>query len=662
MGEDTLRVLLVEDNQDDAELIRLRLRPYLGNQLWLDKAESFANAKAMLCATQYDAVLLDLALPDSYGIEAIHAIHAVRPGITIVILTGLSDDGIAQAAQLAGAQGYLLKDEANAALILRTIRFAVERSQLSHMLQSAEKALSRLVVNSADAMLVVDSDGNYQFINPAAEILLNQSKSTLLNQRCDLTYTIGQKIECEMHVPPSKTLSVEIQALTGEWHGESVTLVMIHDVTERRARERERAMLASTVEHAGTAVAATDANGLIQYVNPAYEQILGVSRATVLGTPESLLDMVPEYAGSSMGIRDRVAKNEVWKGRITNKRLDGKTVYLDATVTAVRDINNAIIGYVVIKSDVTRQVEIEENIQKSYRLEALGQLAAGVAHDFNNILGAIIGYTELAAQDMPAQQQSGSDLERVLQAAYRARDLVAQILSFGRHEPTQFAQVQVGRIVEEVLKLVRSSLAADIEIQQEIDLSSSSVTGNASQIHQVVLNVCINAAQAMERKGGILKARVDSVDVDEHFAKAARELKPGKYVRVAVSDTGCGIPPDTIDRIFEPFCTTKPKDKGTGLGLFAVKDLVQAHGGTVTVYSEVDKGTTFKIYLPQSVEVETDVGEPTSDLPRGKGEHVLVVDDEAALVQLSKALLEYLGYKVTGFYHSPDALQASLWA
>jgi CheY-like chemotaxis protein len=290
------------------------------------------------------------------------------------------------------------------------------------------------------------------------------------------------------------------------------------------------------------------------------------------------------------------------------------------------------------------------------KMEALGTLAGGIAHDFNNILMPILINTELALFDVPAESPAANSLRLVLSAANRGKEMVKQITTFSRMKVQEHRPLEIATVVKEALSFISSSLPKHIEIQEEIRAKSSMVAADPTQIQQVLMNLCGNAADAMRENGGLLRVALDEVAVDETLVSMEPGLKVGPYVRLTVSDTGAGITPDVMVKIFDPFFTTKDPAGGTGMGLPMVHGIVKSHGGIVTVVSEVGKGTTFTVYLPR-VRAESANDSPDEDpITTGK-ETILVVDDEEYQVQSIRDMLTRLGYQVTGKTRSLEALE-----
>jgi len=321
------------------------------------------------------------------------------------------------------------------------------------------------------------------------------------------------------------------------------------------------------------------------------------------------------------------------------------------------DSDGTVQGFFALATDVSAQKQMEESHRQAQRLEALGTLAGGIAHDFNNLLGAIIGFTLMAYEGADSNEQLREDLDEVLSASNRARDLVGQILAFSRQKKENHTPNQLSPIMEEAVRLLEATIPPSIEISTEIDQQCPPVLADASQIHQVVMNLATNAFQAMKNEGGQLYMGLDHVIVDSELTAQEPNLTEGSYARIIVRDTGHGIPRDEIDRIYDPFFTTKETGEGTGLGLSTVHGIVQAHEGAITVQSEEGKGTTFSVYLPCTpLQVEI---KPTDQAiaPRGN-ERILIVEDEAPLLRFAERSLTRLGYRITTFQSSREAIEA----
>ena len=328
----------------------------------------------------------------------------------------------------------------------------------------------------------------------------------------------------------------------------------------------------------------------------------------------------------------------------------------DATGEAYRFVGSAFDITTAKQAQIDKE-RLEEQLRQSQKMEAIGTLAGGIAHDFNNILGAILGYGELAHQHSPAGSALRRYLDNVMHAADRAKTLVDRILGFSRSGLGERVPVNVQSVIGETLELLAAALPAGIRLETALAAGDAAVIGDATHLHQVAMNLCTNAVHAMDGQG-VLSVALERVALSEQRLLSRGSLIPGMYVRLVVSDTGTGIPPAALERIFDPFFTTKGVGAGTGLGLSLVHGIVAELGGAIDVTTAPGKGTTFEIWLPLAGEARTPVDDAVRELPRGHGETVMIVDDERPLVALAKELLAGLGYQPVGFDSSTAALQA----
>jgi PAS domain S-box-containing protein len=309
----------------------------------------------------------------------------------------------------------------------------------------------------------------------------------------------------------------------------------------------------------------------------------------------------------------------------------------------------------VITRDITQQKFLERSLRQSQKMEAIGTLAGGIAHDFNNILFSIIGYSELSFDELEENSPVRNNLHEILEASKRATNLVRQILTFSRQTEHELSPVQIDLIVKETLTLLRASLPTTIEIRKQIKTDAMALS-DPTQIHQILMNLCVNASHAMREKGGILAVDLESVEIDTDLSGKYPDLKPGPYLNMSVCDTGHGISPEMLNRIFDPFFTTKTREHGTGLGLSVIHGIVKNLGGAIYAFSELGKGSIFKVFIP-AIERRISPGQRTqTPIPKGT-ENILFIDDEPALANMGKQLLESLGYRVEMITKSSDALE-----
>ena len=344
---------------------------------------------------------------------------------------------------------------------------------------------------------------------------------------------------------------------------------------------------------------------------------------------------------------------------------NGQSIYIAVAGKPMHDSSGTLIGYRGVVRDITdhlqteaqlRQARRAEELREAQKMEAIGTLAGGIAHDFNNILGVILGFSELTLYEVAQSSVAWHNLQQVLTASQRAKDLVRQILTFSRKDEQERQPLQLYLVIHEALKLLRASLPTTIDIRQELAEDSGTILADPTQMQQVLMNLCNNAEYAMRDTGGILDVRLDKMEVGEALAARHPELLPGPYVRLTVRDTGIGMEEAVLARIFEPFYTTKSAGDGTGMGLAVVHGIVTNHSGAIDVDSTPGQGTTFTLYLPQIQAAGTEELQPDTPAPHGTGQ-ILFVDDEETLARLGQRMLERLGYSVVAITNSIEALE-----
>jgi PAS domain S-box-containing protein len=405
------------------------------------------------------------------------------------------------------------------------------------------------------------------------------------------------------------------------------------------------------------------------FVSPKMKELMGLSAETVVATRTELLaccnvhpeDLPNLHAVVDAHIEGRTALFEL-EYRV--RHTDGEWHWLLARGRALRNENGIAVRFVGSAIDVTtrrhaqdEKARLEGQLRQSQKMEAMGTLAGGIAHDFNNILGAILGYSELAQKHTANGSVTRRYLDNVMQAAGRAKTLVERILGFSRSGLSERTPVHVQFVVEETLEFLAASLPPSVRVEKRLDCGNAAVIGDPTQLQQVAMNLLTNALHSMDR-GGVLTVMLDCIDVEAQRTLTQGELSSGAYVRLVVSDTGIGIPAATLERVFDPFYTTKRVGEGTGLGLSVVHGIVADLGGAIEVETEPGHGTTFAIWLPLAGERERPTALIAGELPRGNGETVMIIDDERPLVALAEEMLAELGYEPTGFHSSAAALQA----
>lgn len=427
----------------------------------------------------------------------------------------------------------------------------------------------------------------------------------------------------------------------------------ITDITERKLAEAERERMLSAIEQSGEIVMITDTAGRVEYVNPAFERITGYSRKEILGLKPNILKSGEQDEAFYDEMWQTLQGGLTWTGRLVNKRKDGSLFTEETTISPVRDKDGRIINYVGVKHDITEHLrmseekkKLEAQYQQAQKMESIGRLAGGVAHDLNNLLSPILGYGEMLQEDLDGDSPYKSPLEEIVSAGERARDLVRQLLAFSRKQVLEFKPVDLNGVLSKFEQLLRRTIREDIAIDLVLAPSIPRIIGDSGQLEQVIMNLAVNAQDAMP-DGGKLTIETMTVELDEDYAASKQSVEPGKYVMLGISDTGTGIKKGTIDQIFEPFFSTKAKEEGTGLGLSTVYGIVKQHGGNIWVYSEPGKGATFKVYFPVSLAEDKPLDTEVEEVTNLHGqETILLVEDNEQVRNLILKILERLGYKI----------------
>jgi len=542
-----------------------------------------------------------------------------------------------------------------------------ERKRAEEALRDSEEKYRSMMESMKAAVFICSPDFRVEYMNPAMIKRMGRDATGEvchkaihdLDERCPECVhdkiQQGESAETAIFSPKDNRYYSVSHSPIFHQDGSISKMTIYRDITGKKRAEEERIRLATAIEQASESIIISDRPGTIQYVNPAFEQLSGFNREEIIGQNFRILKSNKHDEAFYREMYDIISHGHTWAGRIINTMKDGTLSEFETRISPVKDSSGEIISFVSVNRDVTQEKALEAQLQHAQRMDAIGTLAGGIAHDFNNILSSVIGFTELALDDAEKGTLQYENLQEVLVAGSRAKDLVHQILTFSRQSDQEQKPVNVQLIAKEALKLLRASIPSTIEIKQNIQ-SEALVMGDSTQIHQVFMNLCTNAAHAMEDKGGVLTVDLVDIKLDSEFISDYPDLKPGTYINLTVTDTGHGMVPDVLDKIFDPFFTTKDKGKGTGMGLSVVHGIVHSHGGSIYVYSEPGKGSTFRIFLPvfkRRLESEERIEGP---IPTGT-ERILFVDDEPGIVNIGKQTLKSLGYNVVTRTSSIEALE-----
>jgi PAS domain S-box-containing protein len=415
-----------------------------------------------------------------------------------------------------------------------------------------------------------------------------------------------------------------------------------NDITERKRAEEQLREQATLLENARDAIIVKDLHDNILFWNDSAERIYGWPKSEVTG--RNIEDIINK-GGTVQFIQAKQKVNDEgeWQGELRQSTKDGKEIVVESRWTLVRDDRGNAKSILVINTDVTDKRKVEAQFLRAQRMESIGTLASGIAHDFNNLLSPIL----MSIQLLKARNtdETSQRLISMLQAsAERGAGLVKQVLSFARGIEGERIALQPLHLIKEIVKLLKDTLPKSIEVDFDSSEDLSLVAGDATQLHQVLMNLFVNARDAMPA-GGKLIIKAENIHIDDNYARMNLEAKPGRFVLITIADTGMGISPEVINRIFEPFFTTKELSKGTGLGLSTALAIVKSHDGFINVYSEPGRGTQFKIYLPVAGSVSPGMADSSASLKAGNGELILVVDDELAIREIAKGTLEAYGYR-----------------
>ena len=632
-------------------------------------------------------MLLDLGLPEYCDLEALEESRCVNREIPIVVLTGLRNEKTALAALEQGAEDYLVKGSLTADSLARSIHFAIQRQQLlaatvEHELALEARAkLAAIVEFSDDAIIGETLDGCIASWNQGAERMYGYSAQEVLGQNVSILFApemidrFGEIRAAVRQGEPCRNFDTDFVRKDGQRIEISLSISPIKDHQGKvigiskigrdiRERKRVEQALHKSQERLELAIRGSS-DGLGDwslltgeaYWSPRLREMLGYGgdaadefenrfdAITSRWHPDDRDRVIAEIAE---GVQQHKAVHSDFRLRIRSGEYlwfqgRGKAIYDEAGTPyhfagALTDINDR-------KRLEAELAQRDEQLRQSHKLEAVGSLAGGIAHEFNNLLQAIRGYTRYAMEGLQPDEQRYQDLEQVVKASDRAAVLTRELLGFSRRQVLERGNVDPRELVADLVKMLRPLIGEQIDVQVSLATEAGSLHADRGLLQQMLLNLCINARDAMP-EGGRLTLKTQRVVLNQKYCELHPAMKPGTYVMFSVADTGCGIPPEMKQRIFEPFFTTKGVGKGTGLGLAMVYGCVQQHGGIINVYSEPNLGTTFKIYLPIAAEAACVVDEILAAPATGGKETILIAEDEPMVRDLAVRILARAGYAV----------------
>ncbi len=542
------------------------------------------------------------------------------------------------------------------------------RKRVEEALENERNLLRTLTRNVPDPMYLKDTESRFLFANePLAEFMAGGEPDLVIGKTDRDFYPrevaerlIKEEKEIMRTGRPLLDKEEEVRTLRGtvRWYlttkvplrdpsGGITGLVGIsRDITELKKREREARELSTAIERTPDSVLITDATGSITFVNPGFESITGYSRQEALGSTVPIIRSGVHDEAFYTELWEGVRAGRVWVGRIVNRRKDGSLYQEQKTIAPILDEAGRFVGSVEIGRDVTEEVELETRLRQSQKVEAIGQLAGGVAHDFNNMLQVIGGYLEVLSWKGAVAEESRPYLEEIRTATDRAGRLTQQLLAFSRRQVLELKPLDLNDAVANLLKMIQRVIGEHIRLSFQPGVGLATVTADAAQLDQVLLNLCLNARDAMP-DGGTLTIGTEMTEIGSESVTIHPWTRPGRSVQLSVTDTGRGMDAETLSRVFEPFFTTKEPGKGTGLGLATVYGIVKQHQGVIHASSEPGKGSTFRIYLPAREDAVSEGPPAAEEQPvPGGSEMILLAEDEESIRHLAIRTLEGAGYRV----------------
>ncbi|ROR01786.1 PAS domain S-box protein [Desulfosoma caldarium] len=631
--------------------------------LW---ADAVRTGKPVI-VNAYGSSRLERGLPEGHGrLRRLLVVPVVRDGVprALLALANKTSD-------------YTESDAETLEILAGIIHQVVEHRQAEEGLRQSEARYRSLFRDHKAVKLLIDpTDGRIVDANQAAVALYGWSHEQLTQMFIQQINTLPPEVvkermaeveggrrgyfEFQHRCADGSVRDVEVYSSRVDVGGKAYLHSVIHDVTGKKRMEAERARWLTAIEQAGEVVLITDPEGFIQYVNPAFETVTGYTRDEAVGQKPGILKSGLQDEAFYRELWTTLKAGKKWSGRMVNKKKDGTLYTEEATITPVKDAEGRIVNFVAVMRDITEKLRLEEQFHQAQKLESVGRLAGGVAHDYNNSLTIILGFADMALRRVPSESVVARYLHEIIRAGERSAAITRQLLAFARKQIINPVLIDVNTAVAGTLKMLQRLIGEDIHLVWQPGANLWKVKLDPVQLDQILVNLCVNAKDAI---GGVGTITLETANVsfDEAYCAAHAEFVPGDYVMLAVTDTGCGMDKDTLGKIFEPFFTTKEMGKGTGLGLSTVYGIVRQNQGFVNVYSEVGVGTTFKIYLPRAHEAEVTAVEERSvpEIPRARGETILVVEDDRVLLEMTETMLKDLGYEVLVAAGPVQALDAA---
>jgi PAS domain S-box-containing protein len=680
-----VRILHLEDDDMDAELIEATLGAGLDCEV--RRVSGRADYMAAL-EEESDVVLADYNLPGFSGMAALEAARARRPDVPFIFLSGTLGDERAVDTLKAGATDYVLKDHLSrlVPVVRRALDEAAERAarkQAEQSLASSQRFLQRVIDATPNVVFVFDVTARrVLYVNRQVESALGYPPRELQELGSDVLGSVthledaGRVEDLLARVAAARDdemveYELRVKAASGSWrslHFRNVVfsrnaegrvtqvLGVAEDVTDRRHGEERLREQAALLDLTHEAIFVQDMEYRVRYWNRGAEKLYSWPATEAMG--RDLLHLLAVGSPADLSdARNAVLQDGVWTGILPQRTRDGRDLVVQSSWTLVREPSGAPRSILVVNTDVTEARKMEAKFLRAQRMESIGTLAGGIAHDLNNVLSPI-----LMAVGLLRRQINDARGRRILEtldtSAQRGADMIRQILTFARGAEGERVPLQPAHLIREMQKIAEETFPKSISVRADVGQDLWVVSGQATPLQQVLMNLCVNARDAMPQ-GGTLSISAENVSLDERSARNNPKARPGPYVLMKVADTGTGIPPEVMDRMFDPFFSTKGLGHGTGLGLSTTLSIVENHGGFLDVYSEIGRGSAFNVYLPALPAGSAQRAAPASEaVPSGAGEVVLVVDDEPSILEITRETLQDNGYRVLTARNGREALAA----
>jgi PAS domain S-box-containing protein len=626
-----------------------------------------------------ELVLLDYQLPGGItGLEVFEQLKSSGHTLPVILVTGYGDQTMVIRALRAGVLDFITKSPEYLDYLPDSVERVLRQVRIERQLAESEARLAGIINSAMDAIITMDQQGKVLEFNPAAEAIFGHDRAQVIGQEMafltlpsapghegeqSLTQslatgefsTFNQRLEVVGMRADGSQFPAELTVTRMMVQGVPVFTRYVREITEQKRAVEHIREQAALLDKANDAILVRGLDNSIKFWNQSAERIYGWTAAEALGKDLTQLLFKGPSPQFEKIVRTVLTRGE-WAGELHQVSKDGKAVTVASRWTLVRDPQGNPVSHLIINSDVTEKKQLETHFLRAQRMESIGTLAGGIAHDLNNVLTPIILAAQLLQVSVPEPKRR-SLLEALRRNAERGADMVKQVLSFARGVEGQRVVLQLQSVIKELTKMLEHALPKSIEIKTNLEKGLWLISGDATQLYQVLMNLCVNARDAMPH-GGQLTISAQSLTVDESCARLPIEGNEDAYVCIEVSDTGTGMPSDVIDKVFDPFFTTKEPGKGTGLGLSTALSIVRGHGGFISLTSELGKGTTFSVYLPAIVSRRAvHPGGATSTSPGfGNGEVILLVDDEEDVRELTRATLEVNGYRVLTATNGTEAL------